>query len=103
MASDELVGACIDQWRPILKDPQSAYPVGSRIDEVTNLEKRDTPPWKEIVVDGRAKNSFGGYIPATFGCGLSADGQIDAIVTEGYKALYQLNVKFDRGDLYVRD
>lgn len=78
-ASDSLVDACVNKYRPWLKDPRSLYVVSSNI---TN---------GKLVIDGRAKNSFGGYVPGTYTCALSGDA-IDDSGTEVYLAMFRLGI-----------
>lgn len=77
--SASLVDACVNKYRPWLKDPRSLYVVGSNI---TN---------GKLVVDGRAKNSFGGYVPGTYTCALWGD-DIDDSGTEVYLAMFRLGI-----------
>ena len=60
--SDKLVTACLDRHRDELKDPQSPY-VQKAIIKVTVSEMR-------LILDARAKNSFGGYVPTVLECPL---------------------------------
>lgn len=77
--SASLVDTCVNKYRPWLKDPHSLYVVSSNI---TN---------GKLVIDGRAKNSFGGYVPGTYICALSGD-DIDDNGTEVYLAMFRLGI-----------
>lgn len=96
---EQLKASCLDKWRPQLKDPRSPYIVAAQLDEVKNLERPGSPLWQEVVMDVRAKNSFGGYIPDVFVCGVGDDGLADQKVTKVKIALHTLGVPLvDSGD-----
>lgn len=97
----EVVEKCLDKWRPTLRDPQSAMSVSARIDELQNLERPDKAPWREVVIDGRAKNGFGGYGTMIFVCGAGQSAQENDELVEYYQALHQLDMSFDSGDRYI--
>ncbi|MGU5545595.1 hypothetical protein ACV1DN_09635 [Aeromonas allosaccharophila] len=98
---EQLKASCLDKWRPQLKDPRSPYIVAAQLDEVKNLERPDIPLWQEVVMDVRAKNSFGGYIPDVFVCGVGDDGLADHKVTKLKIALHTLGVTLVNSDEYV--
>lgn len=99
---EQLKASCLDKWRPQLKDPRSPYIVAAQLDEVKNLERPGTPLWQEVVMDVRAKNSFGGYIPDLFVCGVGDDGLADQKVTKLKLALHTLRVALVDSDEYVK-
>lgn len=99
---EQLKSSCLDKWRPQLKDPRSPYIVAAQLDEVRNLERPDIPLWQEVVMDVRAKNSFGGYIPDLFVCGVGDGGLADQKVTKLKIALHTLRVALVDSDEYVK-
>ena len=99
--SEQLKESCLDKWRSQLKDPRSPYIVSAQLDEVTNLEHPDAPVHQEVVMDVRAKNSFGAYIPDTFVCGIGNDGLADEKLTKVQKALHLVGIEHDVGDRHV--
>lgn len=99
---EQLKASCLDKWRPQLKDPRSPYIVAAQLDEVKNLERPDIPLWQEVVMDVRAKNSFGGYIPDLFVCGVGDGGLADQKVTKLKIALHTLRVALVDSDEYVK-
>lgn len=86
----ETQDACLDEFRPMLKDPRSAYVQEAFKSYVTNSKMKNERA--EVVLDARAKNSFGGFIPQAFVCGINDDGSIDKKGTETYKALFRLGL-----------
>ncbi|MFN2162696.1 MAG: hypothetical protein ACK2UN_11530 [Candidatus Promineifilaceae bacterium] len=100
-APEVLIESCLNKWRYLLKDPRSPYVVSSQIDLVKNLERPDREPWKEVILNVRAKNSFGGYIPEVFVCGVAEDGLADIEVTDFYQAMFRLDMEFFLDDRYI--
>lgn len=78
--SDRIVNLCLDHYRKHLKDPRSAYVVDATY----------SSDGRKVIVDGRAKNSFGGYIPGTFTCTMRSADEIDEQQTEVDVLLFQL-------------
>ncbi|NDP58023.1 MAG: DUF4124 domain-containing protein [Oxalobacteraceae bacterium] len=72
--SNSLANACIDQYRTYLKDPKSAYIQSASFEQITPLGNDSRKPFVEIVVDARAKNSFGAFIPEKFQCPMDTNG-----------------------------
>ncbi|MDP2828138.1 MAG: hypothetical protein Q8O37_05985 [Sulfuricellaceae bacterium] len=65
---EKLVNDCVEMYRNSLKDPRSPYVVGAKIERRSTLQ---------LIVDARAKNSFGGYISTEFICDLNSSDSID--------------------------
>lgn len=77
---ESLVNACLEKYKPWFKDPRSVYVVSSSFSN----------DGRKIVIDGRAKNSYGAYMPGNFTCVLSSENTIDAKGTEAYVAMFRL-------------
>lgn len=88
----DLVDACLNVFRPQLRDPRGAYADGGELQNVALPEKPGLAPWREVVVYGRATNGFGGYIGKRFHCMLGDDLTIDYKRTEMYQSLFTLGV-----------
>lgn len=79
--SGAIIDACVEKYRRVLKDPNSVYVVSS------------TFTASDLIVDARAKNSFGGYIPAYFKCAMLGSDRLDDEKTDIYVALFSLGVR----------
>ena len=90
-----LVDACVDEFRPLLRNPDELYVVSGELQAVKNKARPDIPEWTEVVVDGRAAEGNGGYAPKLFHCVLADDGSIDPQRTASYKALMRMNIYTD--------
>lgn len=74
-APTDLVQACVDQWRPRLRDPRAAYADSGQL--VHELKSGA----QQVFVDGHAKNGFGGMNSMLMQCGVK-DGVLDAAATK---------------------
>lgn len=81
-APDALVAACLDAWRPSLRDPRGAYAEGGRL--TRNKKNGDL----DVFVNGYAKNGFGGTNAIEMQCKRTAENEIDAAGTESWVRLY---------------
>lgn len=93
--SEEQVRRCVEAWRPSMRDPQSLYSQGAVMQLVTNRERPDMQPWREIVLDARSKNGFGGYNAIQLHCPLNGQDGIDQKTLDAYKALRTLGIEID--------
>ena len=78
-----------------MRDPQSLYSQESVMQLVTNRERPDVKPWREIVLDARSKNGFGGYNAIQLNCPLNGQDGIDQKTLDAYKALRTLDIAID--------
>lgn len=90
--SQQLVDECLDYFRPMLRDPRGAYADKAQLQTVKNRERPDFPEWREVVLDGRATNGFGGYVAQKFNCILNSAGSVDQEASKVYKAFFTLGV-----------
>jgi len=93
--SEEQISQCVEAWRPSMRDPQSLYSQGAVMQLVTNSERPDVKPWREIVLDARSKNGFGGYNAIRLHCPLNDQDGIDQKTLDAYKALRTLDIAID--------
>jgi|JI10StandDraft_1071094.scaffolds.fasta_scaffold646142_2 hypothetical protein len=93
--SEEQISQCVEAWRPSMRDPQSLYSQGAVMQLVTNSERPDVKPWREIVLDARSKNGFGGYNAIRLHCPLNGQDGIDQKTLDAYKALRTLDIAID--------
>ena len=93
--SEEQISQCVEAWRPSMRDPQSLYSQESVMQLVTNRERPDVKPWREIVLDARSKNGFGGYNAIRLHCPLNDQDGIDQKTLDAYKALRTLDIAID--------
>ena len=93
--SEEQISQCVEAWRPSMRDPQSLYSQGAVMQLVTNSERPDVKPWREIVLDARSKNGFGGYNAIRLHCPLNDQDGIDQKTWDAYKALRTLDIAID--------
>jgi hypothetical protein len=63
--------ACVEDWRPIMKDPESAQ-LGPERNGLIMESAND----RHIVVPGRARNGFGGLGVHWFVCRVNLDGSV---------------------------
>jgi uncharacterized protein DUF4124 len=98
-APPELVQACLEVWKPTLRDPHSGY-ADSGVIVVSSRTKA-----RSVFIDGHARNGFGGINALPMECGLTADNAIDPKSTADWVKLRQafsgLNVTPSQHD--VRD
>lgn len=87
-----LIDACLDIFRPKLRDPRGAYADGGVFQQVSLEGDASKPPWREVVVSGRATNGYGGYVAKNFHCIVDSENKIDAKGTEMYQALFTLGI-----------
>ena len=78
-----------------MRDPQSLYSQGAAMQLVTNRERPDVKPWREIALDARSRNGFGGYNVIRLLCPLTDQGAIDQKTLDAYKALRTLDIEID--------
>lgn len=93
--SEEQVRQCVEAWRSSMRDPQSLFSQGAVMQLVTNRERPDVKPWREIVLDARSKNGFGGYNAIRLHCPLNSQDGIDQKTLDAYKALRALDIAID--------
>lgn len=89
-ADGAVVSACVDLWRPTLKDPGSAIAI-SAVYEIAQSTERATAEAR-VKIDGRANNSFGALTYASFACVLKSPGEINEDRTKTLIALTTLGV-----------
>lgn len=77
----EAVHACLDLWRPSLRDPHAAYADGGVL---VHNEKTNE---RAIFVDAYARNGFGGFNPMRMSCGLDEHGDVSSTASEGWMKL----------------
>lgn len=70
--SSESMAACVEEWRPLLKDPDSASISPGKFPGVIVEGAKD----RHVIVEGRAKNGFGGLGVQYFVCSINLDGSI---------------------------
>lgn len=99
--SADTQAACLEAYRPLLRDPHSAYAVGGRLEQVRDPQRPEVSEWREIVVDGRATNSFGGFVPQSFVCALTAEGDLAQDLTATYRHLFSLGIDPRHMDIYL--
>ncbi|MDC8011687.1 DUF4124 domain-containing protein [Tahibacter soli] len=91
VAPADLVNACLDAWRPSLRDPRGAYAEGGRL--TRNQKNGDL----DVFVNGYAKNGFGGTNALEMQCKRTPENALETSGTESWIKLYlafsQLNVK----------
>lgn len=64
--------ACVEEWRPLLKDPGSASITPGKFPGVIVEGAKD----RHIIVEGRAKNGFGALGAQYFVCSINLDGTV---------------------------
>ncbi len=76
-----LADRCLNQYRSVLLDSRGAY--------VVNGIWAKRGDRYRVVVEGRARNKLGGFIPVHVSCAASADGSIDSAETAEIITLWQ--------------
>lgn len=93
-APAELVARCVDAWRPAMRDPRGAYADGGV------LVRGKNSPARAVIVDGYAKNGYGGTNAVTMWCGLASGDALDSEKTgEWVKAWQALDAAGIKGGL----
>lgn len=72
-ASRTLAQTCLEDWRPLLKDPAS----GQLVDGIDG-RLMEGKAGKHIIVEGRARNGFGALGVQWFVCEIGVDGAVVA-------------------------
>jgi len=85
-ASEQLIKDCIDRWRDTQRFGNTAYAVSAELAE--DFDHTD------LVLDGRVRNTQGGFTAARFVCTLTADGKVDPEATEIKKTLASLGARY---------
>lgn len=81
-ASKATIDDCLDQWRPILRDPKAAYATAGI------LGHYDKPGGEHVVVlDAYFRNGMGGYNGEQAICTM-VNGHVDTAGTQSHKSLW---------------
>jgi hypothetical protein len=85
-----VIEKCVNAWRPHLRDPDSAKAVSAYAR--VRINGGMTPPkvMRQVIINGRAKNGFGGYEVMIMGCDFTDD-RIDLESVQFHKIMMQID------------
>lgn len=88
-ASKAVVAACLDQWRPILRDPKGAYATGGILGHYHKAGGEHV-----VVLDAYFRNGMGGYNGEQAICTV-VNGRVDATGTQAHTSLWHALATLD--------
>lgn len=83
------IDACFEHYKDRLLDPRDAYVVSGTWSFATQPNGRT---YNELIVNARAKNKMGGFIPVEMYCAVTPEGDQIAPIMKMYDAFFNLDI-----------
>lgn len=83
------IDACFEHYKDRLLDPRGAYVVSGTWNLVTPPNGKT---YNELIVNTRARNKLGGFIPVEMYCAVTPEGDQIASIMKMYDAYFDLNM-----------